>query len=79
MSFVVWTDVAMDFMEGFPHINGMSVILMVVDWFSKVAHFIPIGHPYTMTSVTWVFFDTITWLHGIPGSIVSDRDPVFTS
>jgi hypothetical protein len=41
----IWANVAMDFVEGFPRINGKSVILMVVDRFSKVAHFIPISTP----------------------------------
>jgi hypothetical protein len=41
----IWANVATDFVEGFPRINGKFVILMVVDRFSKVAHFIPIGTP----------------------------------
>jgi hypothetical protein len=76
---IVWADVAMDFVEGFPRINGKSVILTVVDRFSKYGHFIPLGHPYTATTVAKAFFDTVVRLHGIPCSIVSDRDPVFTS
>jgi hypothetical protein len=71
--------VAMDIMEGFPHINGKSVILTVIDRFSKYGHFIPLGHPYTATTVAKDFFDTVVHLHGIPCSIVSDRDPAFTS
>jgi hypothetical protein len=51
----------------------------VVDLFSKYGHFIALGHPYTATSVARAFFDNIICLHGIPSSIVSDRDPVFTS
>jgi hypothetical protein len=46
---VVWADVAMDFMEGFPQVHGKSVILTVIDQFSKYAHFLPLGHPYTAT------------------------------
>ena len=60
-------------------VGGKSVILTVVDRFSKYAHFIALGHPYTATSVARAFFDQIVRLHGIPCSIVSDRDPVFTS
>jgi hypothetical protein len=60
-------------------VNGKSVILTVVDRFSKYAHFVPLGHPYTATSVAKVFFEEIVRLHGLPESIVSDRDPVFTS
>jgi hypothetical protein len=69
----------MDFIEGFHKINGKSVILTVVDHFSKAAHFITLGHPYTVTTVARAFFTKIVWLHGIPSSIVSDHDPTFTS
>ena len=75
----VWADIAMDFVEGFPRMGGKSVILTVVDRFSKYAHFIALGHPYTAISVARAFFDNIVRLHGVPCSIVSDRDPVFTS
>jgi hypothetical protein len=75
----VWAHVSMDFIEWFPHVSGKSVILTVVDRFSKYAHFVPIGHPYTPTSMAMVFFKTIIKLHSIPEFIVSDHDPVFTS
>ena len=55
------------------------MVLTVVDHFSKYAHFIALGHPYSATSVAQAFFDQIVRLHGLPCSIVSDRDPVFTS
>ena len=58
--------------------HGKSVILTVVDRFSKYAHFIALGHPYTAASVARAFFHDIVRLHGFPESIVSDRDPVFT-
>ena len=72
-------DVAMDFIEALPKVNGKSVILTVVDRFSKAAHFIALVHPYTAVSVARVFFLEVVRLHGILASIVSDRDPVFTS
>jgi transposase InsO family protein len=75
----IWADISMDFIEGFHKINGKSVILTVVDRFSKAAHFITLGHPYTATAVAHAFFTEIVRLHGIPSSIVSDRDPTFTS
>jgi len=74
----VWADISMDFIEGLPKVGGKSVILTVVDRFSKYAHFIALGHPYTATSVARAFFDNIVRHHGFPTSIVSDRDPVFT-
>jgi hypothetical protein len=73
---MVWADVAIDFMEGFPR---MSVILTMVERFSQATHFIPLGHPYMATSVPREFFNAVVKLHEIPSSIVSDCDPVFTS
>jgi hypothetical protein len=61
-----------------PKVAGKLVILTVVDRFSKYAHFIPLGHPYTVASVARAFFDGIVRPHKFPSSIVSDRDPVFT-
>jgi len=60
-------------------VGGKSVVLTVVDRFSKMVHFVPLGHPYTALRVAQAFFDSIVKLHGFPSSIVSDRDPVFTS
>ena len=74
-----WDDISMDFIEGLPCVNSKSVILTVVDRLSKYAHFIPLGHPYSASSVARAFFDEVVRLHGIPSSIVSDRDSVFTS
>jgi hypothetical protein len=76
---VVWVDIAMDFVEGLPRVNGKYVILTMVDHFSKYAHFITLARPYTATTVTRAFFNGIVRLHEILSSIVSNRDPVFTS
>jgi hypothetical protein len=76
---IVWADIGLDFVEALPRVHGKTVILSVVDRFSKYAHFIPLAHPYTAESVAQAFFTDIVRLHGIPQSIVSDRDPVFTS
>jgi transposase InsO family protein len=75
----VWTDVALDFVEALPRVHGKSVILTVIDRFSKYSHFIPLVHPYSAESVAQAFFADIVRLHGVPQSLVSDRDPVFTS
>jgi hypothetical protein len=76
---IVWADISIDFVEALPKVQGKTVILSVVDRSSKYAHFIPLAHPYTAESVAQAFFADIVRLHGIPQSIVSDRDPVFTS
>jgi hypothetical protein len=75
----IWSDIVMDFIEGFPRVGGKSVILTVVDCLSKYAHFLALGHPYSATNVTKVFFEQVVRLHGVLVSIVSDRGLVFTS
>jgi hypothetical protein len=76
---VVWADICIDFIEALPKVQGKTVILSVVDRFSKYCHFIPLAHPYTAEAVAHAFFADIVRLQGVPQSIVSDRDPVFTS
>jgi hypothetical protein len=75
----VWNDISMDFIEGFPKVGGKSVILMVVDRFLKFAHFIPLSHPYSASTVVKAFFDNIVQLHDMPCSVISDHDLIFTS
>jgi hypothetical protein len=75
----VWADIAMDFIEALPRVHGKTTILSVVDRFSKYCHFIPLAHPYTAESVAQAFFTDTVRLHGIPQSIISDRDSLFTS
>ena len=74
-----WEVVSLDFVEGLPLSSTFSVILVVVVKFSKFAHFIPLKHPYSTTSVARVFLDNIYKLHGLPVAIIFDRDRVFTS
>jgi hypothetical protein len=69
----------MDFIDGLPQSRQYNCILVVVDKLSKYAHFIPLAHPYTASTVADLFVNTVYRLHGMPLSIVSDRDPVFTS
>jgi hypothetical protein len=69
----------MDFTDGLPVPGGYSVILVVVDRLTKYAHFYPLKHPYSTASVSTVFLNNVVKLHGLPRSIVSDRDKVFTS
>ena len=70
----VWTDISMDFIEGLPPSSGHMVVMVVVDRLSKYAHFVPMKHPYTAATNAQAFFFHIVRMHGIPASIVSDRD-----
>lgn len=53
--------------------------MVVVDRLSKCAHFIAMKHDYTSKTIAKAFMNYIVKLHGIPKSIVSDRDKVFTT
>jgi IS30 family transposase len=69
----------MDFNEALPLSDGYNVIMVVVDRFSKYAHFVPMRHPFTAQKVSKFFMDNIVKLHGMPLTIVSDKDKIFTS
>ena len=49
-----WQQISMDFIEGLPTSNSYNVILVVVDCFTKFAHFIPLKHPFTATLIARV-------------------------
>jgi hypothetical protein len=59
----------MDFIEGLPKVGSKSVILTIIDRFSKYAHSITLGHDYTATSVARAFFNGIIHLHGFLSSV----------
>jgi hypothetical protein len=75
-----WEGIAMDFVVGLPRTTaGYDAIWVVVDRLTKSAHFLPIRVKYTPERLAEVYLQEIVRLHGIPKSIVSDRDPRFTS
>jgi hypothetical protein len=74
-----WQIISMDFIEGLSVSSSYNCILVIVDKFTKFAHFLPLKHPYTPASVAKVFLDSIYKLHGMPESIVSNRDRVLTN
>lgn len=75
-----WDMVTMDFVTGLPRITGnKDAIWVIVDRLTKTAHFIAIKKTDGADILARKYLDTVVRLHGIPVSIVSDRDPKFTS
>jgi hypothetical protein len=79
ISNAVWEDLSLDFITGLPKSKGFGVVLVVVDRLSKYSHFILLKHPYTAKSIAELFVREVVRLHGIPSSLISDRDPLFVS
>ena len=70
----------MDFVSGFPLTQKKhDAIWVIVDRLTKSAHFLPIRLDYSMDRLSDLYVNEIFRLHGIPVSILSDRDSRFTS
>lgn len=75
-----WDIISIDFIVGLPISSRRhDAIMVIVDRFTKVAHFVPIRSSYTSVVVAQVFLEYVVRLHGIPRRIISNRDLVFTS
>ena len=75
-----WDNITMDFVSGFPLTQQKhDSVWVIIDRLTKSAHFIPVRIDYSMDRLAELYVDEIVRLHGVPLSIVSDKDPRFTS
>ncbi|KAG1953664.1 retrotransposable element [Pimephales promelas] len=74
-----WSHIALDFITALPPSQGHTVVLTVVDRFSKVAHFIPLPKLPSAKETAVSVIDHVFRLHGLPTDVVSDRGPQFVS
>ena len=75
-----WDQVTMDFVSGLPKTRqNHDSAWVIVDRLTKAAHFVPVNMTYTMDKLAELYVQNIVRLHGVPKSIVSDRDSRFTS
>ena len=69
----------MDFVVGLPlTVRKLDSVWVVVDRFTKSAHFLPVRTDYSLDKLVELYIKEIVLLHGIPVSIILDRDPRFT-
>ena len=70
----------MDFVLGLPCTqSGKDTIWVIIDRLTKSAHFLPTQSVYSIEKLAKLYVDEIVRWHGVLVSIVSDRDPRFTS
>src|SRR6266576_2847755 len=75
-----WEDISLDFVDGLPRSRkGNESIWVIVDRLTKSAHFIPLPVTRDMRLICDKYIREVVRLHGVPLSIVSDRDVLFTS
>src|SRR4051812_32011491 len=75
-----WDKIEMDFVTRFPRYQkGHDGIFVVIDQFSKVAHFLPIKETISASQLADLYVSRIVSLHSIPLEISSDRGSIFTS
>ena len=74
-----WQSIAMDFMGPLPISEGYTMIWVIIDRLTSMTHIVPIKDTITANELAYKFLDEVVRLHGLPESIVSDRDTKFTS
>ena len=75
-----WENITMDFVYKLPRTrNGYDGVWVIVDRLTKSGHFIPVREKYSLNKLAELFLLKIVKYHGVPVSIISNRDPRFTS
>jgi transposase InsO family protein len=74
-----WASIAMDFVGPFPPSNNFDYVWVVLDCFMSLVHLVPTTTTVTASKLAALFIEHIVRLHGLPDSIVSDRDTKFTA
>jgi hypothetical protein len=74
-----WKSIGMDFSGPYPKIKGFNYILLVICRMMNMVHLIPTRTEATAKQIVELYVKEIVRLHGLPESIVSDRDTKFTS
>ena len=81
----LWQDILIDFIVKFSESEDVSTnikynsILVIINKLTKYVHFILYRESFKAKKITWIVLNRIIWHHGIPESITSDRDRIFTS
>jgi hypothetical protein len=73
-----WALVSMDFLGGFPKVEGMDAVMVIVDRLFKYAMFIVVPSSCPADMAAKLFFTHVVKIFGLPEDIISDRDPRFT-
>ena len=74
-----WQSIGLDFMGPLPKSNNFDYLLVVIDRLTSQVHLVPTMMTVTARGIMWLILKKVVRLHGIPESIVSDRDTKFTS
>lgn len=74
-----WSHISLDFVTGLLCCEGNSVILTIIDRFSKMAHFVPLQKLPSAKEMAQLLIHHMFRLHGLPIDVVSDQGPQFSS
>ncbi|KAG8935233.1 hypothetical protein FRC01_005489 [Tulasnella sp. 417] len=74
-----WSDIAIDMIVKLPISNGFDSILVIVDLYSKMGHFVPCHESMSSEELALLFLQHVFRYHGLPDTVTSDRGSTFVS